>query len=97
MSVAETNDKIVGDLRSTAQDAQTLLNETSNQIGAKTREVRERLSAALENAKETAQRLEEKTKAAARATDRTIREHPYQSIGIAFGVGVLLGVLLARK
>ena len=35
--------------------------------------------------------------ASARATDRAIREHPYESIGIAFGVGVLIGVLINRK
>ena len=29
--------------------------------------------------------------------DVVIRDHPYQSIGIAFGVGVLIGVLVARK
>jgi ElaB/YqjD/DUF883 family membrane-anchored ribosome-binding protein len=41
--------------------------------------------------------VEEKTTAAAKATDRTIREHPYESIGIAFGLGLLVGVLVARK
>ena len=41
--------------------------------------------------------MEEKTIAVAKATDRTIREHPYESIGIAFGLGLLVGVLVARK
>jgi ElaB/YqjD/DUF883 family membrane-anchored ribosome-binding protein len=26
-----------------------------------------------------------------------IRAHPYESMGIAFGVGLLIGVLVARK
>ena len=51
----------------------------------------------LMKAKATCHRLEERTVAAARATDLTIREHPYESIGIAFGVGLLVGVLVARK
>jgi len=29
----------------------------------------------------------------ARITDRTVREHPYQTLGIVFGVGLLVGVL----
>ena len=33
----------------------------------------------------------------AKATDKVIREHPYQSIGVAFGIGVLIGVLVTRK
>ena len=29
----------------------------------------------------------------ARSTDEMVREHPYQSIGVMFGVGVLVGLL----
>ena len=32
----------------------------------------------------------------AEAMDETVREHPYQTMGLAFGVGVLLGVLASR-
>lgn len=55
-----------------------------------------KLSAAIEKAKEACERLQNQTAAAARATDRAVRQHPYQSIGLAFGVGLLLGVLAAR-
>ena len=48
----------------------------------------------MQSAKEN---IQEKTAASARATDRTIRQHPYESIGIAFGVGVLIGVLINRR
>ena len=59
-------------------------------------ELRARLEAAVEKAKAACERLEEKTVAAAKATDKAVREHPYQAIGIAFGVGVLIGVLASR-
>ena len=97
MTTSEANKRLVGDLKSVAHDAEELMKATANQAGEKVVELRERLSTALESAKVTAQRLEEKTIEAAKATDRTIREHPYQSIGIAFGVGLLIGVLVARK
>ena len=58
---------------------------------------RERLSAALEVAKETRRKIEQRAVESVRRTDRTIREHPYQSIGFAFGVGMLLGILINRK
>jgi ElaB/YqjD/DUF883 family membrane-anchored ribosome-binding protein len=32
----------------------------------------------------------------AKATDRTIRAYPYQSLGVALGAGVLLGLLISR-
>ncbi|HKM52417.1 MAG TPA: hypothetical protein VJY33_03345 [Isosphaeraceae bacterium] len=59
-------------------------------------EIRARLEAAVEKAKAACERLEEKTVAAAKATDKAVREHPYQAVGIAFGVGILIGVLVAR-
>ncbi len=43
------------------------------------------------------QRAEEKAVERAKAADRVIRDHPYQTIGIAFGLGLLIGVLARRK
>jgi len=56
-----------------------------------------KLETAIEKAKHACERLEEKTVAAAKATDRVVRGHPYQAIGIAFGVGLLAGVLAMRS
>jgi ElaB/YqjD/DUF883 family membrane-anchored ribosome-binding protein len=55
------------------------------------------LAAALEAAKETRRRIEQRAREGLQTTDRVVREHPYQSIGIAFGVGLLIGVLVNRK
>ncbi len=59
-------------------------------------ELRAKLDAATEKAKALYQALQDKTVAAAKATDEAVREHPYQAIGIAFGLGVLIGVLATR-
>jgi ElaB/YqjD/DUF883 family membrane-anchored ribosome-binding protein len=42
------------------------------------------------------QRAEEKAVERAKAADKVVRDHPYQTIGIALGVGVLLGMLARR-
>jgi len=97
MTTEQANEQLTSDLKSVVQDAEELMKATAGQAGEKMNEVRSRLAAALESAKATCHRLEEKTIAAAKATDRTIREHPYESIGIAFGLGLLVGVLVARK
>ena len=39
----------------------------------------------------------EKAVEGAKAADEAVHEHPYQAIGIAFGVGALLGYLVARR
>ncbi len=97
MTTEQNNEALAGDLKAVVQDAEELMKATEGQPGEKVSEVRKRLAAALESAKATCQRMEEKTIAAAKATDRTIRAHPYESIGIAFGLGLLVGVLVARR
>lgn len=43
------------------------------------------------------QRAEQKAVERAKAADRVVRDHPYQTIGLAFGLGVLIGILARRK
>ena len=93
----EQLEQLSGDLKTVVRDAEELMKATAGQTGEKVSEARSRLTAALESAKETCQRLEEKAVAAAKATDQVIREHPYESIGLAFGLGLLIGVLVSRK
>jgi ElaB/YqjD/DUF883 family membrane-anchored ribosome-binding protein len=97
MTTEQANERLATDLKAVVRDAEDLMKATAGQAGEKISEVRKRLATALDSAKATCHRLEEKTIAAAKATDQTIREHPYQSIGLAFGVGLLVGVLVARK
>jgi len=92
-----STERLVTDLKTVAHDAEDLLKASAGEVTEKAREARARLGAALERAKEACGRLEEKAVAGAKATDKVIREHPYQSIGVAFGIGVLIGVLVARK
>jgi len=97
MTTEHSNERLASDLKAVVRDAEELMKVTAGQAGEKVAEMRSRLTAALESAKATCHRMEEKTVAAAKATDRTIREHPYESIGIAFGLGLLVGVLIGRK
>ena len=43
------------------------------------------------------QRAEEKAVERAKAADKVIREHPYHTVGLAFGLGLLIGILARRK
>jgi ElaB/YqjD/DUF883 family membrane-anchored ribosome-binding protein len=97
MTAEQANEQLTGDLKAVVKDAEELMKTTAGVAGEKVSDVRTRLAAALESAKATCHRLEEKSVAAAKATDRCIREHPYESIGVAFGLGLLIGVLIGRK
>lgn len=97
MTTHEANQRLAADLRLVVRDAEELLKATAGEAGEKVKELRSRLAKALESAKATCERLQDKTVEAAKATDHVIREHPYESIGVAFGVGLLIGVLVARR
>jgi ElaB/YqjD/DUF883 family membrane-anchored ribosome-binding protein len=93
--------RVMADLKSLVRDSEDLLRATAGDVSEKAKEARSRVTAALERAKATCEDLQEQTaataRAAARTADTTIREHPYESLGVAFGVGLLIGVLVTRK
>ena len=80
-----------------ADDARALMAATADVAGEKVGEARKRLAAALERGKEICGRVKEKAVEGAKAADEVVHEHPYQAIGIAFGVGAILGYLLSRR
>lgn len=90
-------EKIITDLKVLSRDAEAVLQATAGQAGDKMAELRQKLGHALESARATCHRFEEKAIAGAKAADKTIRAHPYESMGVAFGVGLLIGVLVARR
>ena len=85
------------DMGTLAEDARALMAATADVAGDKVSEARKRLAAALESGKELYGRVRDKTVEKAKAVDETVREHPYHAMGVAFGVGVLLGVLVNRR
>lgn len=85
------------DIGTLAEDARALMAATADVGGEKVGEARKRLAAALERGKEIYGRVREKAVEGAKVTDQAVHEHPYQAIGIALGVGALVGYLLARR
>jgi ElaB/YqjD/DUF883 family membrane-anchored ribosome-binding protein len=92
---------VLQDLKTLARDSEALVKATAGDLSEKAKGARARLAGALERAKATYAEVQAQTiasaKAAAQKADIVIRDHPYQSIGIAFGIGLLVGVLVARK
>jgi ElaB/YqjD/DUF883 family membrane-anchored ribosome-binding protein len=79
------------------EDAQELLSATAHVAEEKVVEARKRLVAAMEKGKDAWRTVQSTAVKGAKATDHAIREHPYHSIGIAFGVGMLVGFLVRRR
>ena len=95
--IHQSTEKLLRDLKAVVHDGEELLKAGVHDLSERGVAARERLAAALQVAKETRQKLEERVRAGAQATDRMVREHPYQSVGAAFGVGLLIGILWNRR
>jgi ElaB/YqjD/DUF883 family membrane-anchored ribosome-binding protein len=80
-----------------AEDARALMAATADVAGEKVSEARKRLAVALENGKEIYGRVRDKAVEGAKVADQALHEHPYEAIGIALGVGTLLGYFVARR
>lgn len=89
--------KLTADLKVVMHDLEEMIKATAGDMSEKARDMRARLNVSLASAKAACGRLEDKAVAGARAADQAIRAHPYESIGIAFGVGLLVGLLVTRK
>jgi ElaB/YqjD/DUF883 family membrane-anchored ribosome-binding protein len=94
-------EKLMSDIKTVLSDAEELLKQAASTTGERATELREKAVSRLKQAKEKAADVQvvvvEKGKKAVRATDDYVHEHPWQAIGIAAGVGVLVGLLINRR
>jgi ElaB/YqjD/DUF883 family membrane-anchored ribosome-binding protein len=94
-------DQLVSDLKSVIQDAEAWLRHGSQLTGEELKAAKARFERTLVKAKDDIIRLEEavveKTKEAAKATDEFVQENPWKAVGIGTAVGVVIGMLLARR
>ncbi len=93
--------KLMDDLKAVAADAEALLAATAGDASEKVRDARARAGEALNRARTRLGAVEAELKARATAAvgeaDRYVHENPWPVIAAAAGVGVLIGVLLARR
>lgn len=81
--------------------AEDMLTQAANATGEKAVELRaralEQLKALQAHMKGVQAAALEKSKAAAHATDEYVHENPWRSIVAATGVGIVIGLLIARR
>jgi ElaB/YqjD/DUF883 family membrane-anchored ribosome-binding protein len=97
MNARCNTDALVTDLKNVVRDSEELLAVVSDATGEKAEALRAKLNEKLEAARIACRKLEEKTKENVESADKVIREHPYQSIGVALALGVVIGAVVGRK
>jgi len=96
-----SKEKLVADFKVVVADAEELLRATANDAGEKVVAAREKIQSSLVEAKVQLARAEaaiiDKTRQAARATDRYVHDNPWKAVGISACVGLVIGVLIVRR
>ncbi len=94
-------EKLVADLQRVIADAEELMQATAHQTEGKVVELRDRNNDNLREARhklaDAEEAIKEKTLEMARATDDYVHEHPWNAIGAAAGLGLVVGLLISRR
>ena len=94
-------ERLIQDFKAVISDTEELLKATATQTGERVSAARTRMQETIENSRERLSELQEtatdKARAAARATDQIVHDNPWKAVGIAAGVGFLLGLLVHRR
>lgn len=96
-----TKGKMVDDFKAIVTDADDLLQATAKVSGEGFTAARAKFAEKLTNAKtslaEAERQVVDKAKQAATATDDYVKGNPWTSVGIAAGVGILIGFLVGKR
>lgn len=103
MSDARTvnKDQLIADMKVVVSDAEELLRATASQAGEKVTALRGKIEDNLVKARASLADAQaaviEKAKEAGHATDEYVHDNPWKSVGIAAGIGLVIGLLIGRR
>jgi len=96
-----TKDKLIEDLKIVIADAEDLLRATASQAGEKISAAREKVQDSLDRARAGLGNIEDVVmdtgKQVVRATDDYVQTNPWQAVGIAAAVGLVIGLLISKR
>ena len=97
----ESKEQLMDDFKDVMTDAEALIKATANQGGEALASVRAKAEQSLAAAKakmaDAQAEVVARTRAAAKVTDVYVHENPWQAIGVAAGVGLMIGFLMGRR
>ena len=100
-SKAVSADKLMEDLQLVVTDAEELLRATAGQAGEKVAAARARAAESVAAAKariaQAGYAAAAQTREAAKAADDYVHDNPWTAVGVAAAVGLVIGILIAKK
>lgn len=98
---ASSQDQLLEEFQALVRDTEQLLQHSASLAGEQAEELREQIRSSLGRARTTLHNAEgallERGKAAVQATEGYVQTHPWQTLGVAAAIGLLLGMLISRR
>lgn len=96
-----SKDKLIADFKVVVADTEELLRATASQAGDKAADLRAKIQNRLADAKlriaDAEAAVVDKAKQVGRAADNYVHDNPWRSVGIAAGIGFIVGLLIGRR
>jgi ElaB/YqjD/DUF883 family membrane-anchored ribosome-binding protein len=96
-----SKEKLVSDLKTLVGDAEELLKASASQAGETISAVRQKIEQSLIEGKKSLADAEkvliQKSKECAEIADDYVRENPWSAVGVAAGIGLVVGMLIRRS
>ena len=96
-----TKEQLISNFNNVVSDTEALLKATSNHGGDAIDEIRKNIGNSIKAVKADINYAEtlvvEKTKVAAKATDVYVHQNPWEAVGVAATIGLIIGWLMGRK
>lgn len=93
----QIKDQAFSELQSLIEESDKLLKDSASLVGEDAETLRAQLGVKLKQAAESVASVRERTKPVVEATETYIGGHPWQTVAISAGFGLVVGLLLGRR
>lgn len=100
-AAAVSSDQLIGEFKALMADAEALIQATEGHADGAIGSIRSRALETIAGAKESLSGIEgqlaDKAKAAAASADDFVHRNPWEAVGVAAGLGLLIGLFIRRR
>lgn len=89
-----TAEKLLDDLRTLKRDTEELFRAAGGKLAEKSKQ---KFLSAVEKTRQACEEVCDQSAADGPSEENTSREYPFSAVGVAFGLGVLLGAMALRR
>ncbi|EFQ63712.1 hypothetical protein PFWH6_2518 [Pseudomonas fluorescens WH6] len=96
-TVDQIKDQAFSELAALIEESDKLLKNSANLVGEEGETLREQVALKLKQAMDSVTSVRERTQPVVDATETYIGGHPWQTVAISAGFGLVVGLLLGRR